>query len=160
MDVRVKLSAIVESLEFHSDQTTFYLDTDTGKIILVTPDELFEGDEDDPIESYPDWQREGIQTARALAKGHDGNLLELPDRWEINEYRIMEDFCLSLPADATRTDLYATIHGRGAFRRFKDAIQRIGVTDQWFRYRTSRFKTIAVNWCTANEVPYEDDVPV
>jgi hypothetical protein len=158
MDVRVKLSQIVESMEFRAEETTFYLDTNTGKIVLVTPDELFAGDEDDPVESYPDWQQDGVEAARSLARGNDGNLLELPDKWEINEYQIMEDFCLSLKPGDERSNLYATIQGRGAFRRFKDAIQKMGLADNWYRYRMSRFKTVAIDWCKANEIAYDDDV--
>jgi hypothetical protein len=158
MDVQVKLSQIVEGMEFCADERTFYLDTNTGKIVVVTPDELFAGDEDDPVEDYPDWQQEGVQAARSLARGNDGNLLELPGKWDVNEYQLMEDFCLSLPANDSRSALYAAIQGRGAFRRFKDTIQKIGVADAWYRYRTSHFKTVAIDWCKANEIPYEDDL--
>jgi hypothetical protein len=158
MDVHVKLSDIITSMEFHADENTLYLDTNTGKIISVTPDEFFEGDEDDPIESFPDWQQDGVQAARSLVRGNDGNLLELPGKWDVNEYQVMEDFCLSLPSGENRTSLYAAMQGRGAFRRFKDTLQKIGIADNWQRYRMSRFKTVAVDWCNANEISYQDDV--
>jgi hypothetical protein len=158
MDVHVKLSQVVDSMEFRPKETTFYLDTNTGKVISVTPDELFAGDEDDPVEDYPEWQQEGVVAARSLARGNDGNLLELPGKWDVNEYQVMEDFCLSLKPGRERSDLYATIQGRGAFRRFKDALQKAGLADQWQHYRMSRFKTVAVDWCNANEIPYDDDI--
>jgi hypothetical protein len=158
MDVQVKLSDIIGSMEFRPGEATLYLNADTGKIISVTPDEFFEGDADDPIEDYPDWQQDGVQAARKLTRGNDGNLLELPGKWDVNEYQIMEDFCLSLPAGNNRTSLYASMQGRGAFRRFKDAVEKVGVADKWHHYRTSRFKTVAVDWCRANEIDFEDDV--
>ncbi len=160
MDVQVKLSDVIGSMEFRADETTLYLDTNTGKIVSVTPDEFFDGDEDDPIESYPDWQRDGVQAARSLVRGNDGNLLELPGKWDVNEYQVMEDFCLSLPAGVYRTTIYAAMQGRGAFRRFKDTLQKIGLADKWLHYRTARFKTVAVDWCKANEIDYEDDLGV
>jgi hypothetical protein len=158
MDMVVRLSQIVEGMEFHSDQATFYLNTQTGKVILITPDDTFAGDEDDPIESYPDWQQEGVEAARSLARGNDANLLPLPDRWEINEYQIMEDFCLSLPAGKKRNELCDSIKGRGAFRRFKDTLQGADLFKDWNQYRTSRLKTMAADWCKANEVAFEDDM--
>jgi hypothetical protein len=158
MDVRVKLSQIVEGMEFHVDEKTLFLDTNTGKIVLVTPDDMSAGDEDDPVEDYPDWQQEGVSAARSLVRGNDENLLELPGKWDVNEYKLMEDFCLSLAATPERSSLYAAIQGRGAFRRFKDTIQKIGVADDWYRYRMSQFKTVAIDWCQANEISYEDDI--
>jgi hypothetical protein len=158
MNVRVKLSQIIEGMEFRSDEKEFYLDTNTGKVILLTPDEMSAGDEDDPVEDYPDWQQESVEAARSLARGKDDHLVELPTKWDVNDYQMMEDFCLALPEEQTRSTLYGAIQGKGAFRRFKDTLQRLDLADKWYSYRTKRFKTVAIEWCDANEIPYEDDV--
>ena len=49
-------------------------------------------EEDELISEYPEWQRESILKARETVKSED--FVALPDQFEINEYKIMEDFCL------------------------------------------------------------------
>ncbi|WP_276662556.1 UPF0158 family protein [Syntrophomonas wolfei] len=49
--------------------------------------------------------------------------------------------------------LYA-IRGRGAFRRFKDKVQRLGIQQQWDKFREEAFKEIAIDWCEYNNIPY------
>jgi len=93
MDAKVKLSDIFDTLEMQSDESSYYLDTRTGTVYLLTPDEPYAGEEDDLVEDYPEWQRETIEIARRLANGADENLIELPTQWDVNEYQIMQDFC-------------------------------------------------------------------
>ena len=66
--------------------------------------------------------------------------LPLPDRFEINEYLIMERFCLSVDDDDMRDDLCDAIRGRGAFRRFKDRAQAYGMAEEWYRYRDAALR--------------------
>ncbi len=42
--------------------------------------------------------------------------------------------------------LYSLIKGSGAFRRFKDAIYRYGIEDEWHSYRNNALKEIAIEW--------------
>ena len=53
--------------------------------------------------------------------------LPLPDRFEINEYQIMERFCLSVDDEDMRDDLCDAIRGRGAFRSSKTGCRRMGL---------------------------------
>ena len=69
----------------------------------------------------------------------------------------MSDFCDSLPEGTVQEALYRAIEGRGAFRRFKDAILSLGVADDWYTYRDGRFKVIAIDWCKAHSLAYTDD---
>jgi hypothetical protein len=50
------------------------------------------------------------------------------------------------------------IKGKGAFRYFKDTINRLGLREQWFQYRDEALKEFVVEWAEANNVPYEDDL--
>ncbi|MBN1510294.1 MAG: hypothetical protein JW955_25830 [Sedimentisphaerales bacterium] len=157
MDAKVKLSDILDALEMQNDETNYYLDTNTGAVYLLTPDDLYAGEEDDPIEEYPEWQRQTIEVARRLAKGDDENLIELPTQWDVNEYEIMEEFCDTQSDAKVQDALFAAIKGKGAFRRFKDAVHRFGIIDDWHTFRLAKLKVIAVDWCRANEIEYVDD---
>ncbi len=66
----------------------------------------------------------------------------------------MERFCSSL-ADAERSRaLHALIRGAGAFRRFKAAIHRHGLADDWYRVRQAALEAIAVAWLDAQHLRY------
>jgi hypothetical protein len=80
----------------------------------------------------------------------------LPDRFEINEYRIMERFCLSIDDEDMRDALCDAIRGRGAFRRFKDRMQVYGMAEEWYRYRDEALREIARAWCEAHDIPYTE----
>src|SRR5215470_11838387 len=127
--LRVKLSDIVEGLEFQADEGFSYLNTATGEVVSVTTEELRAAENDEPLEDFPDWQHDAIRIAgEILSTNH---YLPLPDRFEIHEYSIMERFCLSVDDDDVRDDLCKAIRGRGAFRYFKDRMQLYGMADEW-----------------------------
>ena len=159
METKVKLSDILEALEVQSDESHYYLDTDTGVVHLLSSEEMYAAEDADSLEDYPEWQHENIEIARRLTNGKDEGLIELPTRWDLNEYEIMEFFCDDQnPAD--RETLLDAIKGKGAFRRFKDTVARLDLFDQWNQFRLTKFKIVAVEWCQANEIPYVDDVKV
>jgi len=48
--LRVKLSDIIEGLEFQSDERSSYLNTTTGEVVCVMTEELRAAEEDAPLE--------------------------------------------------------------------------------------------------------------
>ncbi|SCZ08534.1 UPF0158 family protein [Alkaliphilus peptidifermentans] len=79
----------------------------------------------------------------------------LPSQFDINEYCIMEEFCLEIENDNIRDGMYNSIKGGGAFRRFKDKIRRYGLEEKWYKYRDEAIKKIAIEWCEENGIPYK-----
>jgi len=69
----------------------------------------------------------------------------------------MEKFITSLSSTKVRESLWNAIKDRGAFRRFKDCINRFGITDQWYRYRDRAVKQFIIEWCEVEDIPYVDD---
>lgn len=152
----VKLKDIVDELEIQMDEYKKYLNKETGEIITVSTEELSiaeESEEGDDFSDYPDWQRDSIRDVLDIIENWE-NYIELPDKWEIDEYRIMEEFCGSIKNDRISDALYSAIRGCGAFRRFKDAIHRYGVEDDWYRFRKEALKNIAMEWCEENGIKY------
>ena len=82
----------------------------------------------------------------------DDDYIDLPDSYHINEYRMMENFVYSLPKGKNQTILFNAIQGRGAFRRFKDKLNEIGMARTWFDYRDQQYKEIALEWCEENDI--------
>ena len=63
----------------------------------------------------------------------------------------------SLPEGAMQNQLYNAIQGRGAFRRFKDSVNRMGIAKQWYDYRDNAHREIAIRWCRDNEYEYWEE---
>ena len=154
MTVPVKLKDIIEGLEFLTDEGSSYLNITTGEVVYVTTEELRAAEEEHPLEDFPAWQHEAIRIAGEILE--TDHYLLLPDRFEINEYRIMERFCLSVDDEDIRDDLCNAIRGRGAFRYFKDRIHAYGIAEGWYRYRDEALREIAIAWCEEHGIPYTE----
>ena len=96
----VNLQDIINEMEMQMDEYHTYLNTETGEIINVSSEELRiaeESEEDDDFSKYPEWQRDSINEAVDVLINWDSDkYIELPDKWDIHEYSIMEAFCGSV----------------------------------------------------------------
>ena len=153
LSIMVSLRDVVAEMDLPNDEWTAYLNRRTGELVTLTDDDarLAEQEEEEATD-LPDWQQEQLPKVREVLGSDD--FLALPDKHEINEYGIMEDFCLGLEDPALRDALLRAIRGPGAFRRFKDAIHDRGVADAWYAYREQALEAIAVEWLEANGIPF------
>ena len=155
MAIRVKLDEIIEGLEFQSDESSSFLDKTTGKVILISDYEMRAAEDDDPVEDFPDWEQELVAIAKEIID-ETKDYIALPTKFDINEYSIMEKFCLSLNDSEMCDTLYGLIKGSGAFRRFKDAIHQYDIADDWYKFRDNALKQVAIDWCRDNNIEFED----
>jgi hypothetical protein len=152
--LRVKLQDILEGIDFQSDEQSSFLNLTTGEVVSITDEELRAAENDEPLEDFPEWQHDAIRIARDIVE--TDHYLQLPERFEINEYRMMERFCLSVDDDDMRDDLCDSIRGRGAFRRFKDRMLLYGMAEEWYRYRNAALREIAMAWCEEHGIAYTE----
>jgi hypothetical protein len=155
MAIRVKLESILEGMESQSDESSTFLDRRTGEVVLISDEELRAAEDDDPIEDFPEWEQDLVKIAKEIV-AETGDYIPLPSKFDIHEYSIMENFCLSINDAEIRDTLYGLIKGSGAFRRFKDAVYQFGIENEWFNYRNDAFKQIAIDWCNENGIEFED----
>ncbi len=155
MTIRVKLDEIIEGLEFQSDEKQSYLDKKTGEIVLISDYEMRATENDEPIEDFPDWEQDLVRIAKEIID-ETGNYIDLPSKFDIDDYSIMEKFCLSLNDSEMCETLYNLIKGSGAFRRFKDAIHEYDIVDDWYKYRYHALKEIANEWCKENNIEFNE----
>ena len=156
METRVKLSDIIEGLEFQSDESSWFLNIKTGEVILMTDYAMRAAEDDEPLEDVPDWERDLVAIAREII-AETGEHIALPTKFDIDEYRVMERFCLSMDNQEIGDILCDLISGSGAFRRFKDAIYKYGVEDEWYNYRNNATKEIAIEWCRQNNIEFDEE---
>ena len=155
MSQSVRLSAIMEVIEIFSDELSSYLNKRTGEVITLSEEEISAAEEGDDLDDYPEWQRENILMAREFLK-NEKDYLGLPTKDDLDEYRLMEKFSLSIEDPETSEILYDDIKGRGAFRRFKDALHRLNLTEEWYAYREAAVRQVAIDWCELNEINWQD----
>jgi hypothetical protein len=153
MKALVSLKDVVTELEMQADETEGYLNKRTGELITLLPDELFAVEEDDlDTSDYPDWQKEAI--AKATEVRDSDEYLTLPSKYDIHEYSIIEEFCYSIEDQELSDKLLDKIRGRGAFRRFKDAVNLLGIEEDWYSFRQNAFEKIAIDWLEEHGIPY------
>jgi len=150
--VVVRLRDVVDALDLQSDELHSCLDPDTGEIITFN-DEQASIAEGGDWESAPGWMKPDLpKIKRAL---EDERMLELPDRVHIDEWRMMQDFADADEHCPCRAELQSAVHGAGAFRRFKDAIRRLGLEEAWYRYREAAYQRVAREWLEENNIAYK-----
>ena len=156
MSSTVKLNDVVDAIDSAMEEHAHYLDKRTGEIILLTSEELTAAEEDEPISDYPDWQQDSILKAREVLSNSE-SFSQLPDQFDIHEYQIMEEFCLAFEDRRVGQELLRLIKGSGAFRRFKHAINEMGVEEVWYEFKRNELEKIAIDWLEENEIPYTRD---
>jgi len=155
MPVTVRLSDIVDALEMQFDESSSFLDRDTGQVQTVSHDLLSEAEEsgDDEEPDLPAWQKQEWEIAKRIVS--TDRFQKLPTKFEVHEWAIMQDFSRSLESDRIREELLHAIHGAGAFRNFKDALRRHRIEPGWFAFRGEALRQIALNWCEENHIVWE-----
>jgi hypothetical protein len=152
MGVVLSLRNIVDAIESQSDESEAYLDPETGEIVLVTEDDRALLEEDVADEDLPQWQREAMPKIREALESD--RFLVLPDRFEVHEWAIMERFSQE-QHERNRQVRIGAIHGSGAFRHFRGAVERLGLLQSWYRYRDEAIEQIARDWLEENKLAYK-----
>ena len=153
--VIVSIKDFVDEMDVPSDEHSAFLNRHSGELVTLSSEELSAAEEDDEIDKYPTWQHEMIIKAKEVNNSDD--YLRLPSKFDIHEYHIMEEFCYSVTDDKIRGGLLDKIRGRGAFCRFKDAIHKNGIEEEWYRFRQAELEKIAIEWLEANQISYTKD---
>jgi hypothetical protein len=153
MSIQVKLKDIIEEMEIQFEESRSLLNITTGEIVLVSSEDLRAAEDEKPFDHLPEWEQKNRINAMDVVENFE-NYIELPTKYEVNEYEIIEDFCLTVSNQRKQEPLLRAIRGKGAFRRFKDKIIDLEMEDEWYSYREEHFKQIAIEWCQDNEINF------
>ena len=134
--MKVKLNEVIDALDFTNDEIEYYYNPINGDIFMSNIgdyENLNEDELDDLFEKS----------------------IMLPTRYDINEYEMMEDFAETIEDTRLQNQLYISLNGSGAFRRFKDTCINFDIIDDWYKFRDAKYKEIAINWCKENNIKFE-----
>lgn len=134
--MKVKLTEVIDALEFTNDEIEYYYNPDTEEIFMSNIGDIENLNEDELDELFE-------------------KSIMLPTRYGINEYEMMEDFAETIEDTRLQNQLYISLNGRGVFRRFKDTCINFDIIDDWYNYRDQKYKELAINWCKDNNIEFE-----
>jgi hypothetical protein len=153
MGTTVSMADIVDALEMAADEMSSYVNAATGQVITVSHEDLGLAEEE-PDPDLPDWQQEAVAEARQVLDSEEW--LELPSKFDIDEWEMMDRFATSLSRESACGELRSAIRGNGAFRNFKSAIRRLGVEEAWFAYKKETFEGLAREWLAQHNLSVDE----
>lgn len=152
----VKLSEIIDALEFDSDEYGSWVDLEKGSVVRVSHS-LIRAVEDGDAERMAGWETEEVEAAKAVVADSNERFVDAPGKFEFHEYRQMERFIGTVEDSAAAEQLWRAIKGKRAFRHFKDTAGRLGLLEQWYQYRDSAVKGFVRDWAEAHQISIVDD---
>ena len=132
-DVPVAWEALEDAFENNAPEVHSYLHFDTGEVIRIV-----------------DGVADPAMHTRIL---NDSRYLRIDPVSSREQYRWMERFIATVEEEELRRRLNIAIDGKGAFRRFKDALMSHPVDrERWFAFRSERLRACMESWLTAHGI--------
>lgn len=154
----ISISELVNKLEDGTPVWQYYLHLKTGELLEVPEEYMTLAEETSPEESldhYPPTERNFIEDAMEIVDNWD-DYIRLPDERNLDEYRMMSDFCAMLEDERAQDKLYDALEGKGAFRRFRDTVNRCRLESQWNQYKNQSMGSYLRDWCELKGIQYVD----
>jgi hypothetical protein len=162
--VPVKIDELLLGFEAQNDEHTSWLHRPTGRVLTLETsllnaldDDENDDDEDEPtapftVNSITD---EFLDHARAIA-AEDDTYLPLPTRYDFHEHAHMMRFAATVADPAAAHQLTHALHGRGAFRYFKDTARRLDLLDAWYAHPEAALRRLILDWAEKHGVPVDE----
>lgn len=135
--MRITVKEIAEKLEECMEGWEQFFNKETGEFVALSNGMYVESDEE---------LAEVIENSCSYVR--------LPNQYDIHEWRIMEEFALTMASETKQNRLLRALHGKKAYRRFKDEIINMGEDQAYYDYRFQAFCRIAQEWLEVNQIPY------
>lgn len=134
--IPIDWSELELALDTNLPDLNYYLDTETGEVIMHSSDLGTLG--------YGENLEIDTNTDRYI-------LIEPLESRE--QYAIMEDFVETLPDGAAKNELQRAMHGHGAFRRFKDTLYAYPTEQQrWYAFKDAAMQVRMNEWLADNDI--------
>jgi len=144
------------------DETSYYLDQETGEVFFVSDEDrstlesLLDESGAETFEAVqavlqaaevPDWEKERLLKVAELEFQEEGRFLPIPRTTSSEGYGDMEAFIEAVESPGLKEVLFVAIQGKGAFRRFKDALAAHPQEREcWFQFQDTRARERALDW--------------
>jgi hypothetical protein len=170
--LKVDLNELDVALSMGTSEFSYYLDLQTGRVLGVDDDarwtleellEEFDAGEGDPLVAFEellrqrddihDWQKSVLLDAARVEFDSKGCYLAIEADDPYQDYNDMASFIGMLDDDDLQEQLERAIHGRGAFRYFKDVVARYPeVQEQWYAYKDAQAERRLLRWLDDHDI--------
>ncbi|HEL1770968.1 UPF0158 family protein [Streptococcus suis] len=134
---------VVDSLQMISQGDRYYYDSRIDELVYLSVEET-------GLESC-----EGLE--EEIEEDVMGRFVRLPTYYDFNTYTFMERYVYHLPDGNLSDRLSRAIQGRGAFRRFKNELERCDRLEEWYAFETQCYKELVLDWCQENKIAIVDN---
>ena len=135
--MKIKYEEIEIAVDFVScspNDNQVFLSRATGELCYVSED----GEGDDLPEDF-----------------EDGDYLEIPDQHQLGlKQNLVREFASGC-SDKIEGEIRRCFKKRGAYRRFKDLLDRNDLLDKWHSFEAEAEKEAICAWCSANQIELE-----
>jgi hypothetical protein len=164
--MKINLSDLEGAFETSSPETHHYLDRETGEVLMVTDDfrqeleRLWEGSGPrDKLEDLlrksdlPDWQQKALAEAQRVEEGYGTRMVSVPEPDAHTDHRDIEAFITTVTEPRLREELQRATRGRGAFRRFREALgSNFRERERWFQFKHERLRKHMTDWLASLDI--------
>lgn len=163
-NLKVNLEDLKDAFNSGLDEMRHYLDLETGEVVLVTGDTrqqleaLLETTEAETVEAIneaiqhediAEWEKDSLYSAALVEFGYNSRFIEIPKADSRQGYEDMEAFIETVSNRHLQELLEVAIHGKGAFRRFKDVLSLASYAqerERWFQFHDERLHQRMLDW--------------
>jgi hypothetical protein len=157
------------------DSFDYFLDIETGDVIILSEDIIrkaqsilyenidedmtdYDGVEFDEDIDIADWIEDEVELALDIFLYGRDRYLRIPERQSGNGYDAMTEFAQVVENRELRETLLVLLNGKGAFRKFKDALDPYPhERKQWHKFNANRTREEIVLWLRSAGIKEADD---
>ena len=137
--MEIRIEDIINAIATSAKDTEYYYDVETGDLEMTIDGDVLGNSDIDLTD--------------------DERYIKLPDRYEIDEDRMMRDFANHADDPSMRQKLLDGISQDDSYQTFRDLVQDMNISVHWDRFREGVFRQAAVDWCIYNGITYVDGDP-
>ncbi len=170
---KVSFSDLEDAFLDSTYQHHYWLDKRTGEVLFVDEEISRSLELGEDLSKAPKWRHEFIEQARRVLRAFGelpgqeeddseiefGRYVEIPKRESSEAYEDMVDFAETVNNPHLRDLLDVALHGKGAFRRFKDVLLGYPAErERWFRFEERRRREAIEEWAREQGVEISFEV--
>jgi hypothetical protein len=165
---RLKINRMDLEAAFESgfSETHHYLDTQTGEVLRVggdyrreLEDLMTEAGPEAKLEDVlrdaglPDWHKQALAETQRVEENDGMRLVEVREPDAHQDIRNMEAFARTVQEPRLRAELERALNGRGAFRRFREALgSDFREREHWFQFKRDRLLEHMTDWLASLDI--------
>lgn len=179
--IRVDLDALLAAFEYSSEDVSYYLDMETGHVLMELTEVQWElealyeefydpaAPEDFHLpdilqqRALPEWRRQALLQAHAIEQSYLTRYLDVPKSDSSAAYNDRHAFINTLEDKDLRQKFWRALSGQGPFRQFKEVMaEHPNLRKHWLAFAAERARQRVLDWLTHEGIEWGDldEIPV